>query len=152
QMRVHKGPWDTIEGDFNNDGHNDIALVLTVGGRRDDHADPIYYLMIATKRNGQWHRLLLESLNGQLSRLDRSKHYTESADHRLYNGELIKHSPRGLLFDTQRQIIGVDTGEKKRLTKAASIKTTFEPNLEHNVTQQAGYVIEKILILPFHWD
>lgn len=154
QMRVHQGPWDTLLGDFTGDGQQDIAVILAVGG--SDEYGSAKYLLIATLNKQRWQRLLLLRLDDLLQRLDEDKSYASDKEHRLYNGELIKHVPGGLIFDAKRHVVGVITGEQQRLTKAASISTTPHvlPNgqLEIQTQQQYGYVLEKQLILPLRWD
>ena len=156
QMRVRQGPWDTLPGDFTGDGQQDIAVILAVGGSDEYGKDSAKYLLIATLNQQRWQRLLLLRLDNLLQRLDEDKSYASDREHRLYNGELIKHVPGGLIFDAKRHVVGVITGEHQRLTKAASISTTPHvlPNgqVEILTQHQYGYVLEKQLILPLRWD
>ena len=143
-------------GDFTDDGQQDIAVILAVGGSDEYGKDSAKYLLIATPNEQRWQRLVLLRLDIWLQRLDEDKAYASDKEHRLYNGELIKHVPGGLIFDAKRQIVGVVTGEQQRLTKAASISTTPHvlPNgqVEMLTQQQYGYILEKQLILPLRWD
>ena len=156
QMRVHQGPWDTLLGDFTDDGRQEIAVILAVGGSDEYGKDSAKYLLIAALNKERWQRVLLLRLDDALQRLDEDNAYASDNEHRLYSGELIKHTPGGLIFDAKRHVVGVITGEKQRLTKAASISTTPHvlPNGEVEVLprQQYGYVLEKQLILPLRWD
>ncbi|MCH9021069.1 MAG: hypothetical protein IIA73_11985, partial [Proteobacteria bacterium] len=53
-----------------------------------------------------------------------------------------------MVWDPHNQRIGIDTGKKRRKTRAATM--TWAPGQEP--TGQYGYVIEEILILPFKWN
>jgi len=157
QMRVHQGPWDTLLGDFTGDGHQDIAVILAVGGSEEDGKGAAKYLLIASQNEQGWKRLLLQRFDDLLRRLDEDKAYASAKEHRWYNGELMTHNrTSGLIFDAKRRIVGVVNAETQRLTKAASISSTPHvlPNGQVEVVthQQHGYVAEKRLILPFRWS
>jgi hypothetical protein len=156
QMRVRRGPWDTLLGDFTGDGQQDVAVILAMGGSDEYGKDSAKYVRVATLTTQRWQRLLLLRLDDLLQRLDEDKWYASKAEHRLYNGQLITHVAGGLIFDAKRHTLGVLTGERERLTKAASISTTptVLPNgqLEILTRQRYGYVLEKQLILPLRWN
>jgi hypothetical protein len=144
-----------VEGDFNQDGTQDIAVILAVG-EKDVLAYESYdcYLLIGTQEGGKWHRLYLQPLSSSMVRLDRAPYYALNLENRNIFGQFIKHHASALVYDTKRHLIGVDTGEKKPLRKQASVTTTVS-NMGHgeqHVAQEPGYDVDKHLIVPFEWD
>lgn len=114
-------PDPSLVGDFNHDGIEDRAIRLRVGSDES----PCEYVLSVTRNQSTWSWLHLQRLE-----------YDDNA--------------RGdLLWIPERLAIGIDSGQRKRFTKPATM--SWSPT--RGGSSEAGYVIEAKLVSHFiRWN
>lgn len=111
-----------VKGDYKGDGHEHWAILLAAG----PNAERCTWVLIATRAGDRWRRLLLQQLE---------------VDDRVVGIDL--------LWDETRRAIGIDLGERKRITAPATLRSQDGRVVE----ARPGYVIEARLISHFiRWD